>query len=146
MTGNPPPTQSTYTSTVTVTTRPGATPTQATCPIAEWGQCGGQGYVGSCAGNCAGNSVCKYKDGKQLDARKYWRVSLINSPCSVVFLLQQLTKRRSCCIHSVCELEGVLARDNIWSNIQLSGRSVEGSYRLEGRGKKECDNTNIQPI
>lgn len=55
---------STRTITVTHTGRPGSpTPTPVACPIVEWGQCGGEGYTGSCK-TCASNGVCKYKDGE----------------------------------------------------------------------------------
>ncbi|KUJ09871.1 uncharacterized protein LY89DRAFT_279228 [Mollisia scopiformis] len=63
VTGSSPPltTASTSTLTVVVTATGVATPTGSSCPIEEWGQCGGEGYGGSC-GRCASNAVCKYKD------------------------------------------------------------------------------------
>ncbi|KAH6715030.1 hypothetical protein DL95DRAFT_459090 [Leptodontidium sp. 2 PMI_412] len=62
VTGKPPQSTSTSYYTVTVTASQ-SLPTQlGNCPIEEWGQCGGDGYVGKCAGSCGNNSVCKYKD------------------------------------------------------------------------------------
>lgn len=52
--------------TVTVTSSGASTTVPATCPISEWGQCGGQGYVVNCAADpiCGADAVCKYKDGQ----------------------------------------------------------------------------------
>ena len=65
--------------TVTVTSSGGAASTTvpATCPLAEWAQCGGQGYTVNCAADpiCGANSVCKYKDGESLSI--LFKMSLI---------------------------------------------------------------------
>lgn len=63
--GSAPPPGSTSTVIVTYTAS-APRPTGTNCPgtIPQWDQCGGQGYSGSCAGDCGPNSVCKYKDGK----------------------------------------------------------------------------------
>ncbi|PMD29119.1 hypothetical protein L207DRAFT_574410 [Hyaloscypha variabilis F] len=50
--------------TITVTSSGASTTVPATCPISEWGQCGGEGFAGNCAADpiCGANAVCKYKD------------------------------------------------------------------------------------
>jgi hypothetical protein len=51
--------------TVTATSSGASTTVPATCPISEWGQCGGEGFAGNCTADpiCGADAVCKYKDG-----------------------------------------------------------------------------------
>lgn len=80
-------------------------PTQlGNCPIEEWGQCGGDGYVGKCAGSCGNNSVCKYKDGESPVKSPFKNLNtgdglLMVSFVSLVLVLQQTSSYGSRCRH-----------------------------------------------
>ncbi|KAE9366659.1 hypothetical protein N431DRAFT_445372 [Stipitochalara longipes BDJ] len=55
----PPTTKSTSTRTVTVTAGV-PTATAASCPIPQWGQCGGRNFQVPCGGSCGNSAVCLY--------------------------------------------------------------------------------------
>ncbi|KAN0092305.1 hypothetical protein V8E51_018152 [Hyaloscypha variabilis] len=55
----PPTTQSTSTETVTVTAGV-PTASAVSCPIPQYGQCGGRNFQAPCAGSCVNSAACVY--------------------------------------------------------------------------------------
>lgn len=100
VTGKPPQSTSTSYYTVTVTASQSLPTQSGRCPIEEWGQCGGDGYIGKCAGSCGNDSVCKYKDGMSLarflDIESMNQMLRLNHN-SMVLILQQAPCHGSRC-------------------------------------------------
>ena len=117
VTGKPPQSTSTSYYTVTVTASQSLPTQSGRCPIEEWGQCGGDGYIGKCAGSCGNDSVCKYKDGmsrRNVGRRPCMVHLLILNHDSLVFILQQASCHGSRCCDRLSAIIG-RGRDRSWA-------------------------------